>query len=85
MALTNSRKHHAGKHHAKHHAKHPGNHWETTNGHGQVAEHEKAPGGRVKAGEIVVRDENVDEEAEEFIKLEHRKFALGEWMSQNGG
>ncbi|KAJ6719642.1 hypothetical protein OIU79_007314 [Salix purpurea] len=78
MALTYS-PHHAGKHHAgKHHAKHPGNHRETTNGHGQVAEHEKAPGGRVKAGEIVVCDENVDEEAEEFIKLEHRKFALSE-------
>ncbi|KAG6759035.1 hypothetical protein D5086_019328 [Populus alba] len=66
--------------HAKHDLR---NNWETTtNGHGRVVEHERAPEARVKAGEF---DENVDEEAEEFIKLEHKKFELCRWMSKKAG
>ncbi|KAF9673414.1 hypothetical protein SADUNF_Sadunf10G0021800 [Salix dunnii] len=72
------------KHARQHHAIHPGNHWEATNEHSQVVGYEKAPEARVKAAQLVVSDENVDDEAEEFIKLEHRKFALRDWMSQNG-
>lgn len=64
------------------HAKHPRNNWETTNGHGRIVEHERAPAARVKGGEF---DENVDDEAEEFIKLEHKKFELCRWMSKKAG
>ncbi|KAJ6890173.1 hypothetical protein NC651_023851 [Populus alba x Populus x berolinensis] len=84
MVFTYSPEHAKQNHAKQNHAKHDlRNNWETTtNGHGRVVEHERAPEARVKAGEF---DENVDEEAEEFIKLEHKKFESCRWMSKKAG
>ncbi|XAR48112.1 hypothetical protein NMG60_11030828 [Bertholletia excelsa] len=40
-----------------------------------------------KGGNIgkVYESEDIDAEAEEFIKHEHRKFLLSKWLSMNGG
>ncbi|CAK7332545.1 unnamed protein product [Dovyalis caffra] len=75
MSSTTSPKH-AEQHHPKHHR----NNWQSTKGYGQAVEYEKAPV-CVRVGDNVVCSENVDEVAEEFIKLEHKRFELSKWMS----
>ncbi|KAF9677868.1 hypothetical protein SADUNF_Sadunf08G0152500 [Salix dunnii] len=79
----------AKQHHAKHHRKNRGGtndqHRDSTfhhSTHGQVVEHERNQV-CVKVGHRVVCNENVDEVAEEFIKLKHKKFELSKTMSTN--
>ncbi|KAF7847434.1 hypothetical protein BT93_L2970 [Corymbia citriodora subsp. variegata] len=37
------------------------------------------------AGSKLVADEDINDEAEQFIRMEHRKFNMSRWMSKNSG
>ena len=92
MPLTNCPKH-TNQHRAKHHRNNP----ETMNDryqdpaifnynrHSQAVEHERGAQVCVKVGHYVVCDESVDEVAEEYIKLRHKKFELSKSMSTKAG
>ena len=80
--MSPATKHHRAKHHR---GGTVGQHQDSTFNHskyGQVVEHERNQV-RVRVGHQAVCYENVDEVAEEFIKLRHKQFELSKTMSMN--